>query len=329
MKKINSNLQLVKYLMAFLIILYHDWTAFGYKNVFFLEPFIGASMSVFILITGYLKVDSKNYNFLNLLMIVIGCLIINTIVCLSINNFTNILDHVQNLFLGGRDWWYIWCFLLLQPFIKYLNDFVNRTTGKFLFLSICLLFIFSSATTSLYKFGQVFTMFNLFYMITFYLIGAWIKRYYNLEGIKKFLIPTLLLLLIYLPIMFYNINVVNYKISMSTSNVITYAISILLFLLFLSIPSYNNKFINYLGKLSLYVYLFHYITQIIIMEKLFNNQFLNFSPIFIRNIVYGLIILVATTIIAVPIEYCSTNFAKYSTQKIFNIWNKYKIISIV
>ncbi|WP_342258424.1 acyltransferase family protein [Spiroplasma endosymbiont of Dioctria linearis] len=325
MRRNNSNLQLVKYLMAFLIILYHDWTAFGYQNIIFLEPIIGASMSVFILITGYFKVDSKNYNFLKLFMIVMCCLIINTIVCLSINNFTNILDHVNNLFLGGRDWWYIWCFLLLQPFIKYLNDFVNKTTSTFLFISICLLFIFSSATTSLYRFGQVFTMFNLFYMITFYLIGAWIKRYYNLEGIKKFLIPMFLFLLIYIPIMYYNMNVINYKISMSTSNIITFLMSIPLFLIFLSIPSYSNKFIDYLGKLSLYVYLFHYLIQIIFMEKLFNNNFLNFSPALIRNIVYALIILIGTTLISVPICYSSEKFSKYTTSLIFKIWDKYKI----
>lgn len=319
MKKYNSNIQAIKYIMAFLIIMYHDWCAFGYNNNTFLAPIIGSALTIFILITGYLKVESNNYNFLNIFLVVVGCLLINTFLFFVLRNFINMSIEPKTLFLGGRDWWYIWCFLLMQPFIPYLNIFLRRTNKYALLLIILLLVWMIVKMKFLHRYGQWFDPTNLFWMLIFYLVGGYIKLYFNLEGMKKVTFSFLTFGVTYISIMLYKI-FINDNIAYFTNTWQTYLISVTLFMVLISVPSYQNKFIDYLGNLALYIYLFHYIIQIIYMTFVFKNNLIVIQNSILENFAIAIIIFISTSIAAIPISFGAEKFGKYSSIIIRKIW---------
>ncbi|WP_146637571.1 hypothetical protein [Spiroplasma clarkii] len=110
----NSKIEFLRILCIFFVIALHQVTAHMTDKQIpmlnYLYPFLNVSIYVFMLITGYLKATSNNYNFFNIIFIVAICWVLNLIITPFILwDIKGKLDYLT-VILGGRDWWYIWAF---------------------------------------------------------------------------------------------------------------------------------------------------------------------------------------------------------------------------
>ncbi len=324
MKKRESNLELLRIVAMFMIILYHfiyhsGIYTYSWGNLRLVSHIIIAliivHVNVFILITGYFGYKSKfriskllslnnSIWFYVVIFTVIGVLLLNM-------TFTKVELLKAFLPISIKDYWFMTNYLLLYLFMPFINRIINSISKRnYQLLLVIIIIVFSVLPTLTGgEFYDVFSGFALYQFVMMYLIGAYLGKY-------KVNYDTKILLISFFSLCF--LNCVSYKIGtiivnspnsllhyignnqvnsfISYCNPIIIFQAISFFLLFTKMKI-NNTLINSVSSCTLGVYLIHD-----------NNVFRNFykDKIIIEsdlNIIFiSIIVSVLVFIICVLIE---------------------------
>ncbi|QEH61790.1 hypothetical protein SCHIN_v1c05930 [Spiroplasma chinense] len=266
----NSNIEITRFICIFLIIFSHQFSAqMPYDKILLREimaPMISVPIYIFMLISGYFKSTSKNYNFMKILFTVFLCYILNWILAPGIMYLVNGHWEFTSFILGGRDWWYMWAFLVIQLFVPLLNLLLNKIKVHYLILVLIISYIIL-LTNNATKYGQNFTIDNIAIFIILYLVGGVLKLYCDFSKIKwRYIFLSLILVSYSLNLVFRATLKLFFWHSVNDLSLAIFAIMVFCFII--SFKPTKNKVFDFLGTLTLFIYLFHYL-----FENL-NNHFI-------------------------------------------------------
>ncbi len=337
MKKRISNLELLRIVSMFLIVLHHC-SLFAFPNIDWAGSFnktvvdwlsLGGKLGVncFILISGYFMAHSKFtlQKFLKLAGSVwfYSVAIMLVFVLLS-HSSGNILSIIQNFFpIIYKRYWFISAYVVLMLLSPFLNFFMHRTDRIMHRNLILLLTVMWSIMKTLIASDLAYNTLGWFIML--YLIAGYIRLYGNsLHNSKKhFLVAGMFTLLLMASVLTFNIlgNKFHIQAFLAYStyfahdySFILLIIAIELFIGFLTTTPFTNSGINTLASATLGVYLIHangYLspfiwTSIFHFEKVFHSPFLFLYELGAASIVY---------IVCTAIDLCR----QYTIEKIYLI----------
>ncbi|AOG60792.1 hypothetical protein SHELI_v1c08430 [Spiroplasma helicoides] len=327
----NTNIEILRIIMSFFVILLHQagpFDNYSYNDIWYFKyfcPWVTGAKIFFILITGYFKVNTKNYNNgVFVINISISWLLNFGFACL-VYSFTRDAIPFKSLLLGGRDWWYIWALLVIQIIMPVLNKIINNFNKYYLLLCIVILYLLLEFTSN-YLYGQIFGITNLFAMILLYCIGGMIRNHVELYFKYQYLIIFLNVILLWVAIDAINM-FTKYDFVYKQLGVPNALFSVEVFIIVTSFRRTKNEFINYLGSSMLYVYLYHYLIQELNSKYIYSKILDNLNLQLQVNIL-ALITLFATLVVALlitkPIDYLSKFIArKTKIDKVtFSIYQK-------
>lgn len=305
----NSNLELLRIIAMFLIVLHHfvmygiglgnPITSFTDNNSInmIIAQFmvIGGKIgvSIFVLITGYFSIKTK-YKMSKLFHLYIQLWSYSVIIFLLFVAFMHVKIDLINfctsfLPVVFQQWWFLTIFIfvmVLSPFINILVE--NLSKEQFSRLLIILIVTMSIVPTfanvivgKTYKQGNIDLSPTLF-LILVYLIGGFIRLYkddFHLRKTGMYLI-FVNLFLSYISILisdFINLKTKNSMYAIyatmpsSEHSVFLLGISVGLFLVFLTIKPFHNAVINFFSKSMLSVYMIseHSLVRPLIWMNLF------------------------------------------------------------
>ncbi|ASP28415.1 hypothetical protein SCORR_v1c06430 [Spiroplasma corruscae] len=261
----NSNIEILRIVMSLFVILLHQAGPIynmSYSDVWYFKyfcPWVTGATIFFILITGYLKVDTKRYNNSSFIITILISWIINFILACIIYSFTRDKIPFIHLLLGGRDWWYIWALLVIHLLMPILNKILHSFNKNYLLICVLVLYMILEFTSN-YFYGQYFGITNIVAMVLLYIVGGIIKMHFKLSNIFQFVLILLIVSLLWILIVFINLDT-SYDFVYKQIGILNAIFSILVFIIVVSLKPFNNKLLNYLGSSMLYVYLYHYLAQ--------------------------------------------------------------------
>ncbi|AOG60793.1 hypothetical protein SHELI_v1c08440 [Spiroplasma helicoides] len=327
MKK-NSNIEILRICMAVMVMLFHQVAGiYPFPSILYLKilsPWITSSTLVFMLITGYLKSESKNYNNAYFLFLVLFCWIINFVMGCVVYSFIKGYIPFYHMILGGPDWWYIWAFLLVQLFAPILNKILHSFNKYYLSAGLIILY-FLLEYTNKWFYGQIFGICNILVMIFMYIIGGIIRIHMTNNCSRRQVMAITWLLIqwiIWVWFGFYTTKEFIYD----EFGILSASFATTLFVIIIALKPRHNKVANYLGSCALFVYLFHY-TFIEIEQKYIFSLVDNYELQTRVLILAAITILCGITfglIISKPVIYLSQKCAnsrliqKIPKMKIFN-----------
>lgn len=296
MKSRNSNLELLRIISIFMIILGHtvwetSWnesTNFSVNSFIIQNFWIGAKLGVnlFVLISGFFlstrvkfKVKPIFKLWINVVFYSWMLLLFSFLLNLPNRNFENIIASV--LPISFNCYWFITCYFfiyLISPVVNILikemtiYQFGSVLTAGFIYMFVFGLF-FKNETA-----GSGNTWITLLFV---YLIGAFIRKY-NIVGTfsKRKLGYISLIQILIMSISIFAVNFTEQK------NILTYnpqkfafftngnspfqlIASVCIFLIFCDLKPQSNKYINKIASATLAVYMLH--TNYLIKSWLFNS----------------------------------------------------------
>ncbi|AKU79957.1 acyltransferase family protein [Spiroplasma turonicum] len=325
----NSNIELLRFFMALLIVFFHQYVVFYWKIFLLIKliilPWIFIPTLVFILITGFYKVNSNKLINIRFLFVVFICWLLNIIIASIVFNFTKNNIPFLGLLLGGRDWWYLWAILLIQLMAPIINKILHSFNKYYILFIIVTLYILLEFTNN-YIYGKLFGISNILAMILMYMIGGLIRLEVKLNKIYHYIfcISFLIIHWIISSILSYYYD---FKFLSSQLSIWYALFAIVFFTLIVSIKPYNNKFINYIGGCSLFVYLYHYLPQIL-EEKYLTPSILKGIDQNLSYLIFSTITYISTFVFAAiiykPINHVSNKFANFKIFRKLSKFNCYK-----
>ena len=280
----NSNLELLRIIVMFLIITHHwavhgfDYTTFVLSNpntffIYFLTIFGKFGVDVFILISSYfminhqftfkkfLIIEGESY-FYSILILLLFLTILTPANPIGINDILMSILPISHSAHG-----FITKYVILMILSPFLNKFIKGLTKKeflmVLFIMIILWSIFPTFTFAGFEYN------DLIWFIVLYFIGSFIRLYVDINKLsnkKLILIFTISLLVSYLSYMlFCSIGLLINNKSLLTiaqacyleNNIFILISSLSLLLIFLKRKNFSNKYINFISGSMLGVLLIH------------------------------------------------------------------------
>ena len=295
------------------------------------------SVNIFGIITGWLYSDRKKLNNSRIIelwtIVLFYCFVIPSI--FYIFNLYDvrklgIKEMIKNYFpvLDGR-YWYIVCYTFVFFLIPYINIFINSLNKEKYIKFLIIVFILLSLLPNVFFLVDFFKTdngYSPFWLIYLYMIGAYIKKYININEIKKVNVKIIVSLLGAF-ILNLLVKIVTNKIFGHTVNeewFINYispfiiSASIYIVIKFISLNMKEYKTIKFLSSFAFAVYIIH--SQILIFKYVLGNQFafLNYKS--------GLIIVGCVIFIIISI-YIICMLIDIFRKWIFNILKIDKIIN--
>ena len=278
--KRNSNIELLRIIAMFMIVLSHysihsgvitTDLPIGFNRFLFESANFGnIGVIIFVIITGYFSIDSKEpFKLKKLLLLILETMfysisIFIIFVLLGKETFS-IKILVHNAFpITYQIYWFMSAYVILYILIPYLNIMLNSCNKKQLSLLLGIIFILSILNTIN---NRLYYINELIQIIMFYIIGAYLKRFEpNILKNKKNNIFILLLTLFIMMTSVIIIDLIKIKlpnILISSDylygrfKITSLLFSISLFLSFKNSKPINNKLINIISQATLGVYLIH------------------------------------------------------------------------
>lgn len=285
---------------------------FFYHTDFYRVPVAGKNMMVqvalkwmftmcvplFIMLTGYLQTEKKpESKYFKKLIPILGVYLFYSILSIImrityLNEDKSILSWVKAILIFDADKysWYINMYIglfLLTPFLNMIHKGLNNAKDYKIFLFILVLltgfpvfFNSLSTQTSVFKALSFSDWWTKIYPITYYFIGAFIKKY-PIKVNKVFVSISLgfVIMLQTILTVFYSSNKIFVNVIGDYGSILIVAESMLFFLIFCDIEIENKRISGLLGTisvLSLDIYLCSYISDklvyIFVMKNIFKSQ---------------------------------------------------------
>lgn len=338
-KKRDAGIELLRYLLFMTILLVHTMQYyFGYGEQGW---WLMMGVPTFFMITGWFGVKSTKSRFKKFLCEVIVYIVLGIIVLGSLYSAklisANPWERIFNLGFLTDDvasWWFIYIMLFLTLISPYLNKFI-RWNKQFSFWAIIFFIILMNYWQVLISKGEYpsdgwnfyFTPNKICLAISYCLFAGWISYYWT-DKIQQHLLYILPVCVIYLVgyIIFSrywcDINNIFAKWNFSCFAINTrnndvsylhYLAGVSSIIIFINLPKFiqKNSICRFLGKLPLFMYLFHGSIMAIIDN--YWNYTANNPNVF--NAEWYFAILLASTVVAAimvyPIQYVTNNLYKF------------------
>ncbi|WP_123826837.1 acyltransferase family protein [Mesoplasma coleopterae] len=332
MKNRNAALDIVKFFLSLFVVIYHQYNAEGKLfnenfdkfdswlfNIFVL--FLVCPVPLFILISGYLSSFSKKDKLNSFFKLGIDILlywvfaIAVTIILISSADIKISLN--RTLTFGGRDWWYIWAFLIIKSISPILINGIKKT-DKFISLTGIIFLVFMRIFFIQTNFGELFNGGSILAFLAIYLIGIWIgvhgKEILNSKRNYQCSIAICLLLML-IGIIFKSFSyILGFNLSKILSfgtptHLIPLIFSICLFNIILKFNLKETKMTKLIASITFPIYLFHFFFEITLNQLIWSKVGIDKSNIgmYELNFFFGIITWL-TTIFFFIINYYSTVF---------------------
>ncbi len=281
--KRNSNFELLRIILMIMIIILHYCNAgmggalknvpqgtANYYLIHFIESACIMAVNTFILITGYFmnqKKEIKVSKVLNLFYLSLVYGIIIFLGCILFGKITVNLSIIKKAILTITDRWFVVIYCILYLLIPYINKLIQSITKKqYTILLVVLIMFFYIWPTFWTKTTVKDGGYGIINFIILYLIGAYIRLYYNnFNSLSKSIsvyigctIVTTIFSLVASRAWQYN----------SIFNLIS---AIALFEIFKSIDIKHSKFINKLATYTFSTYIIH--ENALIVSTLYRDIF--------------------------------------------------------
>lgn len=307
----KSNFELLRIISMFMIIMVHtlghggaiEKTFLNNYNFFivnFLESFSIIGVNCYIIISGYFNIMSefKVSKIFKIYLQTIFYSIVISIIFMGVGltkiNLKNLLFTFFPIMM--QTWWFVSIFLVLYIFSYYINKLLkNLSFDEYTKLVIIMSFIFV-VWPSIPKFAPIDNQsgYSLYNFIFLYIIGAYIKLFFEDKHINK------LILINSFIILGMTLSIINIAMSFSYGYyfaknsynfIIVVIMSVMFFLIFKQI-NIKNKFVNKVASLTFGIYLIH--DHPFVRDNLYKwlnyNDYFNKSTFFIYTLFIVLII---------------------------------------
>ena len=346
--KRNYSLDLLKIVsIIFVIVLHYNNGAMGgllsntqpgTSNYFiarFTEILTIIACNLFVLISGYFLCKSNKIKIRKIVDIII-LLVFYGIVIYAVSIFTGLTvfskETLKSMFLTIDNRWFINIYVLIYILHPYINKVISNINKKQHTILIMICIFFFSIWSSIIKPQGILNLntfvsdngYGITNFIMLYIIGAYIRLYYNDKKMNK-----LILLVIYICLSLIGTFVYyNYPNAISYNFIINVINSVIIFLIFKNIKITKGKVISKIAECSLAIYIIHensFIRSYIYKNILASSSFYDSSFVLI-NMIYSCIAIFITCAI---IEFIRKFLFKITINKLIDkseILNK--IISI-
>ena len=343
----DSNFELLR-IVSMLFVLFHHliyYSNFRIGQIFQFNDFILTAfesagklgVSLFVMITGYYKIKSKDVKISKLVGLELQVLFYSIGIFVLFMLFSNksfILGDIPKIFLPNisKSYWFFSSYFILCLFIPYLNKLVNNIDKKEYMRLLIIGFIFLILIPSVVIYNSIIS--EGVYLYYYYLVGGYIRLYCNdIKGGIKYLIGfSILYLFIILMTMFlgrlsYSNDILLQYVWTYTKlrSILVFLSALCLFIFFKDLKLGNNKIINLVASTSFGVYLFHehpFVRELLWGSLFTFDKLLNSNNIFITGIVIAILIYIIGFIIdlirQVLFKYFTNVFTKVGWKKLFN-----------
>lgn len=308
---------------------------FFYHTDFYRVPVAGKNMIVqvalkwlftmcvplFMLLTGYLQTEKRpDSKYFKKLIPILGVYLFYSILSIImrityLNESKSILSWIKAILIFDADKysWYINMYIglfLLTPFLNMIHKGLNSAKDYKIFLFILVLltgfpafFNSLSAQTSVFKALSFSDWWTKIYPVTYYFIGAYIKKYpVKVNKLLASISLGFVMLLQTILTVFYSYNKIFVNVIGDYGSILIVAGAVLFFLIFYDIEIKNKHISRLLGTisvLSLDIYLCSYISDKLVYVFVMKNIFKSQQQIML----YSVFIIMASFLIAFVISY--------------------------
>lgn len=311
----NINIDYVKCIAAFMVILVHFFMHTGFYNLniingwesisFIIKQISVICVPLFIIVTGYLMCEkniSKKY-FRNLYFVTLTYILIS-IISIFFRKFV-IVEEIsfKELILGiftfktNQYSWYVNMYIglyLLIPFLNMIIDRIKNNRRMFLYL-IVLLTIF----TSIPKFSNYWYFGAYLYPITYYFIGSYFK--YNFITVKLYIPIFFFICMLSIELIIGFIFNFNSGILNSYNSIFNLIKAGSLFAILLSLKLKSNNIVKLISEHTLSIYLVSFIIDKKVYS-IFNEIFLTYNER-VLNIWIVFFIFIISLLLSLIIDY--------------------------
>ena len=345
--KRDSNFELLRMVSMLFIILHHLMYHGGYRpsQIFNFNSFIltllesGGKLGVvlFVMITGYYKIKSKDSKFIKLIELELQVLFYSIGIFIVFMLFSNrgfTLKEIPKIFLPNisKVYWFFSSYFILFLFIPFLNRLVDNISKREYIKLLVIGFIFLILIPSVVIYNRYIN--EGIYLFYYYLLGGYIRLY--ADDIKSNICYLLGFIIFYLFIVI--ITMFMGKLSYSNNDLLSYVdvysklgsvlilgASICLFIFFKGLKLGCNKIINVIASTTFGVYLFHehIFMKELLWKSIFSlNKVLNSNNIFIASISIAILIYIFGSFIdlirQIIFKYFKKIIIKIKLKKSFN-----------
>ncbi len=347
----QSNFELLRILAILFIISFHYVYKGGFNydslsvnkmiiNVFTMVGEVGVNL--FVLITGYFLIQSKNgIKISKVVLLILEIIFYNLINLLIVSHF-DISIFINNLtyidffpFIYNR-YWFATAYILLYIFSPYINKLIQSLSLKenIKFIMILLIIYCFIPTFFGMKINDTETLlyYNRFiWLIVIYISGAFIQiykneikwfnkkfKFYALISVAYFLFIILIMLFIEMNIGFFmNLGIKSATYFWRPNTIITYMWSLLIFLAFSQL-NFHNSFVNKIASTTFGIYLLHDgIANPILWKIVFKNATHTYSRYLLIHILLATFIIMILGIIIDLIRQCFEKIILYWYMHLF------------
>ncbi len=291
-KERNSNIELLRIISMFLIVLSHYTVHNGINNYglpiginrFILEISALGNIGTitFILISGYFLIQAKNIKLEKILKLIIqivfySIIIYIMLVLLNKKEFS-IIDFVKNcLPITFKRYWFASVYFILYMFTPFINKFLNNLSkneySKFIIINLIIFSILNTFT------GQDYYGNELIQFIIFYSIGGYISKYPNNKindnSTKLFFLSIIVLIISVIGLDLLGKPFSNHSTYfLKRTSFLTILVSTSMLCIFSKKKRFNNNVINKISSCTFAIYLISDNPHIrpILWNEIFQNQ---------------------------------------------------------
>ncbi len=345
MKERSSNFELLRIIAILMVITSHFCIYSGVRELHtvvsinsiiidFLKLGVVANY-IFIIITGYFMVNS-NIKYQKIIALILETTFYSVVIyifllLLNLRNL-NIADLTKSFFPIFFGNWFIIYYILLYILIPYINLFIKKISEnelkKLIMVLVLINFVVPTLSANIWKYN-----YHDFF-ITAYLIGAYIRLYYDkkIKNNKK-IIKTILLIISSIFISIIITQILGYKLNIkiiannsdyfirNTYSIFTLVLATLIVVLFRNKKIKNFKTINSIASTTLGIYLIHennFIREIIWQRIFPVTSLYNSKYLFLAMIVKVTIVFIMCTLIEKSRQLLLGNLEEKLSKKIFN-----------
>lgn len=295
MKKRNSNIELLKIIAIFIIVINHVTMTLTTNNmyspkyllpeiatlniqhfiIFFFRHFGSWGNCIFLICSSWFLLDQSKVKIQKVLKILLNVYVISIMILVIMMMIPGI--HIEpkyilyslfpNVFANN---WFVTCYLLLYLLHPYLNIIINTISKNQLLLFnvvTFVLYILIGSIKSDLLFNNSLIMFIVIYMFIAY-VKLYMKEFQanTKKNVILFIVSFLCLLLSYTMLNIIGSGALTFKISFLSNKIIHFNTlsnpfillsSIAIFNIFNNFKEKNNKVINYISSLTLLLYIIH------------------------------------------------------------------------
>lgn len=308
----NINIDLVKFIGILFLIITHFFFNIGILSMdinsnisylcTFLYNFSFFQLPIFIIVTGYLMSEKKEYSinyFKKLIKIIISYIVITILVilidCFVNNKDINLLVTIKDFILGNIGYsWYVLLYIqmyIMMPLINKIYQFLENKFNKNIIIFTIVILLIINLFTYLFIYDIPLRIFN-FWQLAYILTGIYIKKE-NVNIRKNICISIIFIISLLQAFLFIkkcSNGVYNHSYWNQYGSINIYLITSLIFILILNIKSniiknnLINRIITNTSKFSLEIYISSRIFDIIIYK------FVNYLNIEIKLILFPIVV---------------------------------------